>query len=277
MSLMHPTPTISIQNIKGGVAKTTTADATAEALAEKGFKVALVDLDGGDSTESLSDPEGIPFNAEALDLTVIDALMNDVDPTDILLPTYHPNLFLLPSNESITELEVNLILSNQRKQWRFLLKKVLSKLKGFDYLIIDGPPSMGVRAIMALAASDLVVIPVEAQAIPLKKVPAMRNAIENVQALINPDFTFKFLLTRVMKRTILGRDAMNELRRACPNNVFETFIPFRIQIAEAPIAGQTILTYKPRSEGARAYRAFSEEIIHEFQSKNQRKTTHRIV
>ena len=249
--------TIAIANQKGGCGKTTTAVNLAAALAERGYRTLLVDFDPqGHSTI------GFGCEADEVSTTIYDVLLNDQIGIDsVTMRTNVERLNLVPSNVLLSGAELDLADVAEREY--VLSKKLASVRERYDFCIIDCAPSLGLLTLNAMLACTGVVVPVQAHyyaAEGLKQFFETANIIEDRFSPHTLSIT-GVLLTLVEKSTLLSRNIIEQMRELFGDLVFDTVIHKCIRLAEAPSAGESVLTYAPDSKSAVEYRALANEVI----------------
>ncbi len=247
---------ISVANQKGGVGKTTTTISLGAAIAELGNRVLMVDFDPQGALSV-----GMGINPNTLDLTVYNLLMDrSVDPATAVAKTSTPNVELLPANIDLSAAEVVLVSEVAREQ---ALKRALTRLRGsYDYILIDCPPSLGLLTINALTASDSVIIPLECEYFALRGMALLVDTIDKVRDRLNPELELQGIVPTMFDgRTLHGKEVLERVRQAFGSKLFKTIIARTIRFAEAPVAGEPILSYAPDSKGARAYRDLAKEVL----------------
>lgn len=253
---------ISICNQKGGVGKTTTAASLGVALAMKGERVLLIDLD---PQSDLSACLGIERTDE-LDVTVSTmmgkAANEEVfDPMEGIRKT-EEGVYFLPSNLELSAMEMSLVSVMNRER---VLKGYVEKVrKYFDYVLIDCMPSLGMITINALAASDSVIIPVQAHYLPAKGMEQLLGTVGKVQKFVNPHLKVDgVLMTLVDARTTFSVEVpeMIKARYGERVRIYENSIPMRIKAAETLAQGVSIFRYDPKSDVAKSYAGLAEEVI----------------
>ena len=246
---------IAIANQKGGVGKTTTTINLGFAIAELGRHVLLVDLD---PQSALSGAVGLEtYN---LSQTIYNVLVNSRVPVQDVIHSVRDNVDVLPSNIDLAAAEVELISAIGRE---YILREALEPvLKQYDYVLLDTPPSLGLLTINALAVSDEVIIPLQAEYLALRGMRFLLETVEKVRAKINPRLQIRGILgTMYNQRTIHAQEVMDEIRSLFGDKVFDVVIKSSIRFAEAPVAHLSILEYEPKHDGSIAYRQLAEEIV----------------
>lgn len=253
---------IAVANQKGGVGKTTTTVSLSAVIAEKGYKVMLIDSDPqGNATSSL----GIN---KKLEKSLYDVLIDDsVEIEDTLKKTSVVGLDVCPSNINLAGAEVELVSLMSREQ---RLKNQLDLVRDkYDYIFIDCPPSLGLITLNALTAADTVLIPIQCEYFALEGLSQLSNTINLVKRHLNKSLEIEgAVLTMYDSRTKLSNEVVKEVREYFKENVFKTVIPRNVKVSEAPSYGMSIIEYAEKSVGAQSYIKLGEEII-EKQKKNE--------
>lgn len=244
---------ISIANQKGGIGKSTTAQALGAGLHLKGYKTLLIDLD----------PQGnitYTAGADTTKPTAYDLLINRASIDEVIQSTKQGRI--IPANERLSNLDLEL--STTGKEYR--LKEVLEPIKkNYDYIIIDTPPALGILTINALTASNSLIIPSQADIYSLQGIGQLYKTIEAVKMYTNPNLKIQgILLTRYHTRTILNRDMgelIEETAKQFDTRIYKTFIRESVAVREAQAKKQDIFTYAPRSNPSKDYISFIDEVI----------------
>ena len=240
---------IAFANHKGGVSKTTSVANIGAILSQKGKKVLLIDLD---AQANLTDY----YLKERPEETVYNALVNE---TPLPICQIGERLFLVPCSLHMVGLEARVADNIDRAE---LLQILLEPIREeYDYILIDCPPSLGIATINALIAATELYIPTTAEAIPVRGLKMLTDAMERVKKRKNPDIKLSgIIITRWGGRRLNGL-IEESLRKNFGEVVFKTKIRENISIAEAPTLRQDIATYAPTSHGAEDYTALTEEIL----------------
>lgn len=253
---------IAIANQKGGVGKTTTTGNLGIGLAKKGKRVLLIDADAqGSLTASLGYTE--PDRLEITLATIMEQIVNEEfpEPSEGILP-HKEGVDLLPANIELSGIEVSLV--NIISRETVLREYVNCVSSGYDYILIDCTPSLGMITINALACADSVLIPVQAAYLPLKGLEQLIKTIGRVKRQINPKLEIEgILMTMVDNRTNYARDISNLLVETYGGKVkiFESTIPVSVRAAETSAVGISIYAHDPRGKVSAAYEGLTEEVL----------------
>ena len=245
---------LSVANQKGGVGKTTTSVNLATALSAIGKKVLLVDLDpqGNAST-------GLGIKRAGLRTSTYDVLFEDADVLETVKKTKVPGLDVLPSSVHLSGAEIELV-SASRREYR--LKEALRKPSGYDYVIIDCPPSLSLLTLNALVASDSIVVPLQCEFYALEGLSHLVKTIERVQKSFNPLLEIHgVVLTMFDKRNNLSDAVASDVRKYFGDKVYKSVIPRNVRLSEAPSYGLPAIVYDMRCPGAKAYISLAKEIL----------------
>ena len=246
---------IAFSNQKGGVGKTTTCVNMSAYLAQKGYKVLIVDFDPqGNATSGLgfakSDVKGSAYNVIIDDMPLFEAVVK----TEI------ENLDLLPSSIDLAGAEVELVYVKNREH--ALKKAIEPAVPSYDYIMIDCPPSLGLLTINALSAANTVIIPIQSEYYALEGLSQLMNSIKLVTRHLNAGLKVEgVVLTMNDKRAIISRQISDEIRKFFGKRVYDTIIPRNVRLAEAPSHGVPIMLHDTRCVGAKAYLALTEEFL----------------
>ena len=248
------TSILSIANEKGGVAKTTTALSLGGSLVELGYRVLMVDLDPqGNLSLSLGcEPDS---NTHSF----INLVMENLKLIDAIKPTKIDKLFLLPSNKVIGLSER--ILPSRPNYEQSLKNALVAVDNEFDFVIIDCPPFLGALTLNALTASNLLIIPTQAEYFSVYALRNMMTLIRQVRNKGNPMLRYRLLVTLFDKRNGIHRTLTAHLRKTFTGGVLDSVIEVDTKLRESPIAGLPINYHAVKSRAAIQYRFLAQEII----------------
>jgi chromosome partitioning protein len=258
----HNTRIFTISNQKGGVGKTTTTVNLAAALATKGFKVLVIDLDPqGNASTALGVPhqEGVKGIYEVLTEGTPLAKV-------IQASTESPNIGCIPATIDLAGAEIEIVTQIDRDKWHNLLKTSLDEYLATipvkpDYVIIDCPPSLGLLTINAFVAAREVLIPIQCEYYALEGLSQLLRNIDLIQKNLNPQLALStILLTMFDSRTKLASQVVADVREHFPTQTLNAVIPRNVRISEAPSFGRTVVSHDPTSTGAISYLEAAVEI-----------------
>lgn len=249
---------ISVTNQKGGVGKTTTTINLGAALAELGKRVLIVDLDpqGNAST-------GLGIEVEERTFTTYELLLDDVSLQDVVHQSDQENLFIVPATVDLSSADMELV-SNEKRS--FLLHDALRQPAmtdlGFDFILIDCPPSLNLMTVNAMVASDSVLIPLQSEFFALEGLSQLMLTIREVRNSANTSLRIEgVVLTMYDARNNLSQQVEQDARDNLGELVFKTIIPRNVRVSEAPSFAMPVITYDSASKGAVAYRALAKELL----------------
>jgi chromosome partitioning protein len=249
------TAIITVANQKGGVGKTTTAINLSAALAQRGKRTLLIDLDPqANSTIAFYNPGEIATSMFEV-LSESRATM-----ASVVKPTKDPMLFLGPGRLALAKLEQ--VLAGQFDA-PYRLKDALAPIvKEYDYLVLDTPPSLGILTVNALVASTHLLVPIQAAYFAIEGTDDLLETYERIRARPNPGLkVLGVVITLFDKRTNISRDTHGQIRNVFGEVLFKTKISKNVRLEESPAYKETILTFAPKSPGATEYKKLAGEVI----------------
>ncbi len=248
------TTVISVTNQKGGVGKTTTAVNVAYFLAKTGKNTLLIDFDPQGNATS-----GLGVEKQELEATMTEVMLSKAQLADVVMPTAHKHLSLAPSTPHLANTEVELAQAERRFT---RLKLAIDSLEGYDFVIIDNPPSLSLLTVNGLIAAQYVLLPVQAEFYALEGLGQLLETMKLVRKNMNPSLELLGVLPTMMdSRTTLSAQVLAEIHKHFPGKVFDNPIPRNIRLAEAPSHGLPVGVYDRFSKGARAYKAATKEVL----------------
>ena len=249
---------LALANQKGGVGKTTTTINLGAALAELGKKILLIDLDpqGNAST-------GLGVGYDKRETTTYELIAGDASPADAILPTDVQNLWIVPATTDLSSADIELI-SNEKRS--FLLRDALSQTAmdpfGFDFILIDCPPSLNILTVNAMVAADNVIVPLQSEFFALEGLSQLMLTVREIRDTANAKLRIGgIVLTMHDKRNNLSQQVEADARDNLGDLVFKTVIPRNVRLSEAPSFAMPVLSYDPTSKGSIAYRDLAKEVI----------------
>jgi chromosome partitioning protein len=245
--------TYAITSQKGGVGKTTTSINLGAALAQQGRRVLLLDMDPqGSLTAGVGGSEGGFSMGDVL--REPETLMNAISPCTGGMRVVAASPTLASVFQELTDMPSP----------TFRLAMALQTVQDcYEYAIIDCPPSLGHATTNALAAANVVLVPLQCEFLSLRGLRDMEDIAAVIRESVNPTLQLRVLATMFDKRTVHANNVLQEANATLPGLVYQTVIPRTIRLAEAPANGKTILEYAPESNGAYAYCMLAQEILQE--------------
>lgn len=246
---------ISVANQKGGVGKTTTTINLAASIADRGYRVLIVDIDPQGNATS-----GLGIEKSEIDQDIYNVLIDEVPLKETIHHTSTKKLDIVPATINLSGAETELISMMARET---ILKSAIDTVNDdYDFIFVDCPPSLGQLSINAFTASDSILIPVQSEYYAMEGLSQLLNTIRLVQKHFNKDLGVEgVLLTMLDARTTLGAEVVKEVQSYFNKKVYKTIIPRSTKLAEAPSYGQPITEYAPRSRGAKVYDDLAKEVL----------------
>jgi chromosome partitioning protein len=253
--VVRPLPRFfAVANQKGGVGKTTTAINLGAGLAELDHRTLIVDLDPqGNATT------GLGINPRNLEASMYDVVINEVPIEDCIEATSFRNLFVAPASLDLAGAEIELVPAFSRE---LRVRRALEAVgDGFDFVLIDCPPSLGLLTVNGLAAAQEVLVPIQCEYYALEGLGQLLRNVELVRRSLNPSLEVStIVLVMYDARTKLADQVVQEVRAHFGAKVCRNVVPRTVRLSEAPSFGQPILAFDPTSRGAIAYRELAKEV-----------------
>jgi chromosome partitioning protein len=248
------TQVIAFANQKGGVAKTTSTLNLGVALGQRGLRVLLIDLD---PQSNLTMSQGI--DPERVERSMFDVLVHKVPIADVI---EHREVDIAVASIDLAGAE--LALASMIGRERALEKAIMPVRADYDFVLIDTPPSLGLLTINALTAASGVIVPVQCEYLSLRGLVQLEATLQTIRDNLNPDVRIRGILPTMLDTRLLhAREALELLERNFGGLVFRTRVRKTVRLAEAPVAGKSVMAYDPRGPAAEAYRELAEEVLND--------------
>ncbi len=244
---------IAFANQKGGVGKTTSAINVAASLGHLGKKVLLIDLDPQGNCSS-----GVGVDRDRCQYSSYQVLLDGVSIEEATVKTPYEGLWCVPANMELAGAEIGLSALSGREA---VLKKALASVTGYDYIMMDCPPSLGLLTLNGLCAAQEVIVPMQCEYFALEGLSQLMYTVSLVQKMYNPSLTLGgVILTMYDGRLNLSLAVAAEIKKYFPDRIFRTTVPRNVRLSEAPSHGKPVLYYDKHSKGAQAYLEIAAEL-----------------
>jgi chromosome partitioning protein len=243
---------VAIINQKGGVGKTTTSTNLTHALAKKGYKVTVIDLD----------PQGhlaVSFGVTSMQISGIDAVMLDEKNIEQQVIAARDNLQLIVAGPRLQEIEQ--LTDAGAKRGDLLRKALHENLQDQDFVFVDCPPSSGVLVANALFAADEILIPMTSDFLALQGLSHLVGTLNRFESALKKKYKISLVMARYVTRRRISKEVLNTMLKHFPKQVLETRIRESSVLAECPSSGKTILEYRPRSRSAQDFRDLADAFL----------------
>lgn len=245
---------VCVANQKGGVAKTTTSVNLAAALALRGHKTLIIDVDPQSNATT-----GVGIDHRAVEASSYDLMVGSVRLGDVVMPTVIDDLFCVPASLDLAGAEIELVGSMAREHK--LAEALADATDSYEIVFLDCPPSLGLITINALVAAQDLIVPVQCEYYALEGLGQLLNTAERVRRALNPELRIAgVLLTMYDARTKLSSQVSDEVRAHFGDLVFKSVVPRSVRLSEAPSYGEPVVTLDPSSRGSISYKLLAAEV-----------------
>ncbi|MBY0757334.1 AAA family ATPase [Clostridium sardiniense] len=253
---MKNTKVISLFNIKGGVAKTTSTANLGACLSQQNKKVLLIDLDPQSNLTKL-------FKSYSIDdLSIANALLNKkININEIIKQTDFENIDIIPSNIKLAFAEREILLDVSRSQQNRLSRAIKNIEENYDYILIDCPPSLNMITINSLCASDDVLVPIKIDKFALDGLEYLLDSIEEIKDEFNPDLNFKGCFVTMDTATTVNRQIKKELKNILEDKLFNTTIKQNVKVIESTFEESPVVFSSKKARASVNYKDLVKEVF----------------